>query len=74
MIDECTFELYVCSILVDQVSDYLIRALRRKSVRIASGWHQDSVRMTSGWRQNGVRTASESPSGCHQDGVRKSSS
>ena len=46
--------------------DELIRALRRRDVRRASGWRQDSVRMTSGWRQDGVRMAS----GRRQDGVR----
>ena len=45
---------------------HLIRALRRRDVRIASGWCQDSVRMTSGWHQDGVRMAS----GWRQEDVR----
>ena len=47
-------------------SQKLIRALRRKDVRMASGWRQDSVRMASGLRQDGVSMASGWP----QDGVR----
>ena len=43
---------------VDELQQ-LIRALRRRDVRIASGWRQVSVRMASGWRQDGVRMASE---------------
>ena len=44
----------------------LIRALRHRDVRIASGWRHDSVRMTSGRRQDGVRMASR----WRQDSVR----
>ena len=50
----------------DEHLHYLIRSLRRKDVRMASGWRQDSVRMASGGRQGGVRMAS----GWRQDGVR----
>ena len=58
------------------VPKHLIRALRRRSVRIAPGWRQDDVRMASrmrheasGWRQDGVRKTS----GNRQDGVRMAS-
>ena len=45
---------------------HLIRALRRKDVRMASGWRQDSVRMASGWRQDCVRMRQDG----RQDAVR----